>query len=140
MVNHSKLHNPNYVGPGIWYKMHLDAAWADTDDKKRVVIEQIKYLQSNFPCGECKEHFENYIRTHPLELTLGKSPESLFLWTFNFHNAVNHRLKKPQVSYDDAKKIFYNNSEFCASDCTKEEKKSKTPPRLIPKDLPNYIL
>lgn len=140
MVNHSKLHNQNYIGPGIWYKMHLDGVWADTDEKKRCVIDQIKYLQANFPCGECKEHFADYIRTHPLELTLGKSPESLFLWTFNFHNAVNYRLKKPQVSYDDAKKIFYGNSEFCASDCAKEEKKIATPPKLVPKDFANYIL
>jgi len=138
MGNHSKLHNQNYIGPGLWYSMHINAAWADTEEKKRCVIQQIKNLQEKFPCNECKEHFENYIRMHPLEITLNGGPESLFLWTFNFHNAVNHRLKKPQVSYDDAKKIFYEDSIFCMKDCDEEVK--KTPVRLMPKDIPSYLL
>ena len=137
MANHNKLHNQNYIGPGVWYKLHIDAAWADTPEKKKCVIEQIKNLQDKFPCSDCKIHFGNYIATHPLESTINGNSESLFLWTFNFHNAVNYRLKKSQISYDDAKKIFYDNSIFCAADCNEE--KSRTPPKLIPKDLPGYI-
>ena len=137
MSNHNKLHNQNYIGPGIWYKLHLDAAWADTAEKKKCVIEQIKNLQAKFPCNDCKIHFGNYIEMHPLESTINSNSESLFLWTFNFHNTVNYRLKKKQISYDDAKKIFYDNSIFCSADCN--EDKSRTPPKLIPKDLPGYI-
>jgi hypothetical protein len=25
-MSHSKLHNPKYVGPGLWYGIHIDAA------------------------------------------------------------------------------------------------------------------
>lgn len=137
MSNHNRLHNQNYIGPGLWYGMHLDAAWATTPDKKVCVIGKIKNLQAKFPCGECKVHFGDYIQSHPLEPTINADEEALFRWTFNFHNAVNARLKKPQVSYDDAKKIFYEDSAYCSADC--DETPKRTPPRLIPKDMPGYV-
>jgi hypothetical protein len=134
MSNHSRLHNPNYSGPGIWYAIHSMAAWAKTKEQKTFAVEIIKHYQRNFPCGECKGHFGNYIETHPLEPVINDSnEESLFLWTFTFHNAVNHRLKKPQVSYEDAKNIFYSNSEFCMSDCSETKVKH---PNIIPRDVP----
>ncbi len=136
MSNHQRLHNPNYVGPGIWFTLHSNASWADTIDRKRCVIDQIKHLQVNFPCNECKVHFGEYIRTHPLESTLNDNPESLFAWTVAFHNAVNLRLRKSQVSYEDAKKLYYENAAFCLQNC--DEEKPKTPPKIIPRDLPGY--
>ena len=139
MTNHSKLHNPNYVGPGLWYSLHSMAAYADTLELKLSAIKYIKYLQENFPCGECKVHFGDYIEKHPLEATLNSNAESLFMWVFNFHNAVNFRLGKTQVSYDDAKKIFYTNSEYCMSDCTAEEDKKMKKPKLVPKDMPGHM-
>ncbi len=137
MSHHHKLHNQVYVGPGIWFAMHTDAAWANTIDRKKCVIEQIKNKQATFPCSDCKYHFGEYIRTHPLENTLDNNPESLFAWTVAFHNAVNQRLRKPIVPYADAKKIFYENSEFCSMDC--DSSKPATPPKIIPRDLPGYI-
>lgn len=134
----SKLHNPVYIGPGIWVNMHTNAAWADTVERKKCVIEQFKHSQQNFPCNECKIHFGEYISTHPLEATLNGGKEALFAWTVAFHNAVNYRLKKPHFSYEDAKKIYYENSELCMKNCN-EEVSVKTPPKIIPKDLPGYI-
>jgi hypothetical protein len=138
MTNHSKLHNPNYVGPGLWYSLHSLSAFSKTPEMKSYAIQYIKNLQENFPCGECKIHFGDYIQKHPLENTINGNEESLFMWMFNFHNTVNYRLGKQIVSYEDAKKIFYTNSEYCMSDCTEEDKKPKQP-RLVPKDMPGYI-
>jgi hypothetical protein len=142
MSNHQKLHNQNYIGPGVWFKLHTDCAWANTIERKKCVVEQIKNLQENFPCNDCKSHFGDYLKSHPLEATLNDDPESLFLWSVKFHNAVNFRLKKPQVSYEDAKSIYYNNSVFCMSDCNAEAPKVKTPPKktLRPMGIPSYIL
>ena len=140
MANHSRIHNPNYIGPGLWYNLHLLGAMSKTPEQKRCAIDYIKHLQQNFPCGECKEHFGMYIETHPLESTINGNEESLFLWTFNFHNAVNFRLKKSQVSYEDAKKIYYESSEFCMKGCDEENKTSKNKhPKLIPRDAPGDI-
>ena len=53
---------------------------------------------------------------------------------------MNSRLKKNQVSYEDAKKIYYESSEFCMSGCNEEIKTSKNKhPKLIPRDTPGDI-
>jgi hypothetical protein len=137
MTDHNRLHNPNYIGPGIWYTIHSLAADAKTPQEKTDVIRHIRKIQSRFPCNDCKVHFGNYLEYNPPEMTVNGSPESLFAWTVNFHNSVNHRLNKPQVSYNDAKSIFMEESIFCMTDCTESE--TKTPPRIVPKDIPGYI-
>ena len=146
MSNHSRLHNPNYSGPGIWFSLHSLGAYSKSSEEKRFAISFIKNLQQNFPCGDCKGHFGSYIDTHPLEPLINDgNEESLFLWTFNFHNAVNHRLRKPIISYEDAKYIYYANSEFCMSGCTDEKDKVANNTNLlkkgkiVPKDLPGTM-
>lgn len=149
MSNHSRLHNPNYSGPGIWFSLHTLGAHSKTAEQKKCAISFIKHLQQNFPCGDCKSHFAVYIETHPLESLINDgNEESLFLWTFNFHNAVNHRLKKPIVSYEDAKNIYYANSEFCMSGCSddmtnmvdKTDKNlSNKKVKIVPRDAPGTI-
>lgn len=138
MTQHSKLHNPNYIGPGSWFTIHSMAACISDENEKKCVIKVIRHLQKSFPCGDCRGHFGTYLDKNPPEMTLGGSLDSLFVWTVNFHNAVNYRLGKPQVSVEEARKIFYEDSEFCMKDCTKEIE-TKLNPKLIPKDLPGYM-
>jgi hypothetical protein len=135
-MNHSRLHDPKYVGPGIWFSIHTLSANAKTPKEKENVIKQIRILQENFPCQECKTHFGKYLLNHPPEETIRDTNEdSLFLWTVNFHNSVNYRLGKPQISYEEAKSIFMNASIFCMkASCDEEEKKSpeKSNVKLVP--------
>jgi hypothetical protein len=148
-MNHSKLHNPVYVGPGIWFTIHTFAANASSDSEKKDVIKHIRKLYDRFPCLECKGHFGEYLAKHPPEDTLGGNDDALFLWTVNFHNAVNYRLKKPQVSYEEAKSIYKENDIFCTKKCDEDEDSSNVSkttvtieikgPRLVPKDIPSYL-
>ena len=147
-MNHSKLHNPVYVGPGIWYTFHALAAEAKTDTEKRDVIKHIRMVQQKFPCLDCKGHFGEYLAKHPPEESLGRAQDSLFLWTVNFHNAVNYRLKKPQVSYEEAKSIYMENDIFCTAKCDEEEEdssktlssKQSKGPKLVPSDITSILL
>jgi hypothetical protein len=139
MSNHSRLHNPSYVGPGTWFSIHSMAAYADTPEKKKCVIDQIKYIQAHFPCGDCKVHFGNYISSHPMEPTLQGGADALFLWTVNFHNAVNFRLNKPQVSYEEARKIFYSDSIYCTAKCDDEPQPPIKNIKLVPRDMPGHM-
>jgi hypothetical protein len=146
-MNHDRLHNPKYSGPGIWFTIHTLAAEAKTDNDKKDVIKHIRCLQRKFPCAECKDHFGAYLEKHPPEETLGKAEDSLFLWTVNFHNAVNYRLKKPQVSYEEAKSIYTEDNIFCTAKCDEEENNtpntnltSSKVVKLVPKDIPSYLL
>ena len=158
-MNHSHLHNPKYVGPGMWFTIHTLAAQARTDKEKKDVIHHIRCLQDKFPCLECKGHFGTYLTSHPPEETIGKGSESLFAWTVNFHNAVNHRLKKPQLSYEEAKSIFLNDDIFCTAACDEDKNvkssshpininiqintnssgKQKTSAKLVPSDIPIFL-
>jgi len=152
-MNHSKLHNPVYIGPGVWYTFHSLAAEAKNDLEKKEVIKHIRMLHHKFPCSDCKGHFGEYLEKHPPEETLGKnqSEDSLFLWTVNFHNAVNYRLKKPQVSYEEAKSIFMQNDIFCSAKCDEDEdyppkvskkisKSSGKGTKLVPSDITSVLL
>jgi hypothetical protein len=156
-MNHSHLHNPKYVGPGMWFTIHTLAAEAKTEKDKQDVIKHIRTLNNRFPCADCKVHFSNYLSLHPPEETIKQSPESLFAWTINFHNSVNFRLKKPQFSYEESKSIYMENDIFCTKKCDEDEKeieekninstivsksndnKKKTNVKLVPFDIPLFL-
>jgi hypothetical protein len=116
--NHQKLHDPTYIGPGIWFNMHLDAVMALTKSDQMAVIRRIRILQSRFPCSKCKIHFGEYLERHPPEQICGQSADSLFQWSVDFHNAVNSFTDKSQVSYQDARNIYQEESIFCTADCS----------------------
>lgn len=116
--NHQKLHDPTYIGPGIWFNMHLDAVTAYTKSDQNAVIARIRKLQSRFPCSKCKVHFGEYLERHPPEQISGASGDSLFRWSVDFHNAVNSFTGKSQVSYAEARTIYVEESIFCTADCT----------------------
>ena len=113
-MNHTRLHNPKYVGPGIWFSIHIMAYNAKTQKEKEFVIKQIRIIQENFPCQECKSHFWDYLNNHPPEDTIKKDSEALFLWTVNFHNAVNFRVGYKQLSFEEAKSLYSGDSLFCS--------------------------
>jgi len=121
-MNHSRLHNPKYVGPGIWFSMHIMAYNAKTSKEKEFVIKQIRIIQQNFPCQECKTHFWDYLNNHPPEATIKGDSEALFLWTVNFHNSVNYRRSYPQLSIEEARTLYSGESLFCMkSNCEEGE-------------------
>lgn len=116
--NHQKLHDPTYIGPGIWFNMHLDASMASTKQDQIAVTLRIRKIQSRFPCSKCKVHFEEYLERHPPEQICGETPDSLFRWSVDFHNAVNSFTGKSQVSYSEARSIYQEESIFCTADCS----------------------
>lgn len=128
-MNHSRLHNPKYVGPGIWFSMHVMAYNAKTQKEKEFVIKQIRLIQQNFPCQECKSHFWDYLNNHPPEATIKGDSEALFLWTVNFHNSVNYRNGYGQLSFEEAKTLYSGDGLYCMkSSCEDEgsEEENKT--------------
>lgn len=115
--NHQRLHDPRVIGPGLWFWMHSKAARAITLIAKQRLIEDIRELQEDFPCKECKGHFAEYLEHHPPEISLDGDEKSLFYWTVDFHNDRNAATLKAQVSYRDAEDIYFNNSVECETRC-----------------------
>jgi hypothetical protein len=146
-MNHSRLHNPKYVGPGIWFSIHIMAYNAKTQKEKEFVVKQIRVIQQNFPCQECKSHFWDYLNNHPPEAAAASKadPEALFLWTVNFHNAVNFRRGYSQLSFEEAKALYSGEGLYCMkSSCeseSDEQNESDDKPVALksPKRSPNPV-
>jgi hypothetical protein len=130
-IDHTRFHNPAYVGPGIWFNFHSESAEAKTVEAQKAVIAFIRRTQNKFPCLVCKEHFGQYLEKHPPEQTLQGGALDLFYWTVDFHNTVNGFTGKGQVSREDAYNLFVKEeSLFCMADCGKSpvEVKPSVPP------------
>ncbi|MEM5804153.1 MAG: Erv1/Alr family FAD-linked sulfhydryl oxidase [Candidatus Aenigmatarchaeota archaeon] len=106
------------LGPGIWYIIHFTALRAKTEEEKVKFRKFIHELAKDFPCLRCRKHFSQYISDFPLE-RYWSGNEGLFIWSWQFHNSVNRRLKKPEMDYEKAKRI-YEGSEVCEK-CSEEE-------------------
>jgi hypothetical protein len=124
-MDFSIFSDPIKVGPGIWFKMHIDAINAVTDALKEAFIININAVCDNFKCKKCQPHFRKFIDTHPLQnywhIRDSKGRDiGFFQWTWEMHNQVNRFLKKYEPTLEEAYE-FYSNSETgacfnCGSD------------------------
>ena len=148
----SKISNPNTFGPGIWYCIHMMAKDATTDEKKQKFKEFIEQVVKSLPCQTCLEHATDYYKNNPLvrywNITENGEQIGLFKWAWTFHNTVNTRLKKPFVSWENAKMLYTKDEGVCTSACGDSENnqmnislKEEPLQRFIPKNIirPNSI-
>ena len=73
-------------------------------DKMKGFILGIPYM---LPCDSCSEHARAYIQTNYDnldEICLGR--KTLVNFFYNFHNFVNKRLGKPQLSFEEAMNLY----------------------------------
>jgi hypothetical protein len=86
-------------GEPTWYFFHTFIEKI-TDDfyykNSKKCIEIYKIICNNLPCPICKEHANNYIKRHKIDNMTTRVLMKMFL--FNFHNDVNKRLKKAEIS------------------------------------------
>lgn len=111
----SLFSDPAKIGPGIWFKIHIDAIVAITDSLKEAFIININAVCNNFKCKKCQPHFRKFIDTHPLRdywnIKDSKGRDiGFFKWTWELHNEVNKYLKKYQPTLEEAY-AFYSDSE-----------------------------
>jgi hypothetical protein len=55
------------------------------------------------PCESCTIHTRNYLEQHPIT-------GDPFEWSVAFHNDVNRRLEKKQVSLENARELYKDSS------------------------------
>lgn len=91
-------------GPALWAELHR---WALTVDvagdqacgqSKRWLCEFTKRLS----CGDCRRDFDKMILATPPDFS---SNAALFTSTVKWHNEVNRKLGKPEMSLADAQRI-----------------------------------
>jgi hypothetical protein len=101
--------NPDYWGPYFWAVIHLVCLGApsqfDADDQ--IGYKQFfSSLPSVLPCPACAMHLQQNLQTLPIEQGLAEGNKSLFRWSVDLHNTVNKQNEKPEMSYEDALKLW----------------------------------
>lgn len=114
--------DPVKVGPGIWFSLHLMALHATTDELKRAFLIYVENLCANFRCQDCQKHFRKYLDEHPLlpywDRKDGQGrPLGMFIWSWEFHNAVNRFLHKYEPTLEEAYDYYHNNMIGVCTDC-----------------------
>ena len=98
-------------GPRGWNWLHVLAISypaAPTLEEGRVAFRRIWNFVNNLPCPECRYHATRYVFQHPPDLS---GTYALQSWVWEFHNAVNRRLGKKEISYSEYLAVYSN--EIC---------------------------
>jgi len=64
------------------------------------LFKTVADYQENFPCLDCRDHFNDLLSQHPFPLEYVKTAEDVRVWTWFTHNLVNERLNKTWESFD----------------------------------------
>ena len=101
---------PSQFGPHYWYMLHTMSLNYPNDptnfikQKMKCFIEALPFL---LPCKDCSEHAKEFLSNHAKDLNVAlSSKESLFKFLWFFHNHVNERLGKPQISLKKAFNMY----------------------------------
>lgn len=88
-----KVAGPPVNGAPLWGELHRWAlATEGSEDARWMVLFRLRV-----PCGECRKHWDGMcVETPP---TWG----DLFAWTVARHNEVNRRLRKPEMTVEEAR-------------------------------------
>lgn len=108
--DHPNSGNPEVWGPAFWFSLHNGAlrfpenASPTWRDRMKNFILGIPVM---VPCEKCSVHATAYIENNYDKLdTVVSNKDTLFEFFCNFHNYVNKRLDKPEMSIDDALAMY----------------------------------
>lgn len=105
-------------GPRAWYWLHVTAINyppSPTPVDARIAESRIWGFVTHLPCASCRDHATQFVRQRPPSL---ESTYALQAWVWRFHNAVNLRLGKPLIPYEEYLRLYAD--EICWADWTGE--------------------
>lgn len=119
--------NMNNWGPSFWNTLHI-IAYQTTKDVNGF-LSLVKQIVEKLPCESCVKDGLLYIKNHPLKkypLSPNGDDLSPFIWMCNFHNYVNKKLNKPEISWTDTYKKFQTQPcERCNQEASKTVQTNK---------------
>jgi len=107
--------NKQFWGPAIWKTIH-SLAVAYTPDQKEQYKAYIYNLVHLLPCRMCRNHLKENLKRLPIDSYLTDN-NRLFLWTYFLHDIVNKQLGKTSPTFEDIKRIYYNNMNIQCASC-----------------------
>jgi hypothetical protein len=100
-------------GKPFWNVMHsITFSYPDnpTDDEKERIRTFFKIIPYYLPCSICGVNLVKEMAETPLSDEVLKNMNSLSRWMVDLHNSVNVRLKKPTVTYEAAKRYYFEDA------------------------------
>ena len=91
-----------YYGPGVWYMLQVKALKVVDIMSFKEFDKSFKDVRETFPCAKCRTHMAQYVEEHSYMNNIYKNKYGIFEWMVNFHNSVNKRLGKKEMSFNDA--------------------------------------
>ncbi len=98
MVNYNKYANEQ------WNIIHVLAKKSNTYETHEAFIRHMIYIRDNYKCEMCRRHIKAYINKYGFPKWKGSN--TAFDWSVLFHNRVNYRLNKEQMSVDIASNLY----------------------------------
>jgi hypothetical protein len=89
------------AGRQLWAELHRRALSYQGDEWDE--HPWIACFARRVPCGTCRDEWRQLIQELPPDLT---DRESYFRWTVRAHNAVNAKLGKPILSFEEATRLW----------------------------------
>jgi hypothetical protein len=95
-------------GPLLWLLLHTLAAKAGSQtstltmgDEQRAWPLFMKTLGPVIPCPYCRDHFQEYVSSHPFQLPMDyySWKDYIPLYFYSLHESVNARLGKPSFPF-----------------------------------------
>jgi hypothetical protein len=97
--------SPAIWGLHFWKTLHY-VSWGyplypDTKDKEsfKNIIDSLEYM---LPCGECRRHVKDNLKSMPLTDEILSIKLKLILWVFNLHNMVSSMTGKKTMQFEYA--------------------------------------
>jgi len=95
---------------GVWYVLHTNAIDTNTRREQQFFIQEFYRIINKLKCDECRRHAAEYARNHNIRSVIDViSPNKrngLFYYTWQFHNAVNRRIGKRTITFEEAWDTF----------------------------------
>jgi hypothetical protein len=99
----------NVWGPATWHLLHCIVLKID-DNVSSSQLEDVKRIISrivnNLPCPYCTDHATSFLKSN--NFVYINNIAALRYFVFYFHNKVNERLKKKQITYEEHLQIYVN--------------------------------
>lgn len=104
--------DPSIWGPYLWYSIHNGVSYYPYEPSY-IQKQRMKYfiigLPMIIPCDICREHATNFIEIYRNENLLDQicdTKNNLIIFFYKFHNMVNSRDNKPELTIAEFKKIY----------------------------------
>jgi len=102
--------NPKVWGSKLWFSFHNGASKYPINPSPIVKNNMKNFILGipvMLPCEKCREHANQFIESNYNNLdNIVSSRDNLFKFFVDFHNNANRKTGKPEMSYEEAKKLY----------------------------------